>query len=172
MLSGRSWTSLVTGVLCALLMVACDADTSTSPAPAAPSDRCAPLSQRERPDFSRHAVYAAGIEKRTEDGDLRVVLIESSPIPKDTGLYTWVVEVQNAQCEPIEGASVVAEPTMPSHGHGTSPPPTSGVSLDAAGRLELTDMDLFMPGIWEVTLTVILEGESPETVRFNFDLEG
>ena len=63
--------------------------------------------------------YIAGMEKVSSEGHFRVALVESTPIPQDLTLYTWVLEVRDADGQPLDGASVVAEPTMPDHGHGT-----------------------------------------------------
>lgn len=114
--------------------------------------------------------YIAGMEKVSTDGHFRIALVESTPIPQDLTLYTWVLEVRDADGQPIDGASVVAEPTMPDHGHGTFPITTPGVASDGVGRFTLTDMDLFMAGVWQIELR-ITAGELNDTVFFHFVLD-
>ena len=114
--------------------------------------------------------YIAGMEKVSTDGHFRVALVESTPIPQDLTLYTWVLEVRDADGQPIDGASVVAEPTMPDHGHGTFPITTPGVAADGVGRFTLTDMDLFMAGVWQIELR-ITAGDVSDTAFFHFVLD-
>ena len=112
--------------------------------------------------------YVAGLEK---PGDMFTVrLVTSTPVPKDTGLYTWEVQVLDADMAPICDAEVVAEPTMPAHGHGTFPETTAGVPSDDCGY-QFPDMDLFMPGVWQIEVRVTAGGDE-DTVFYNFDLEG
>jgi hypothetical protein len=115
-------------------------------------------------------VYVAGMEQVGADGVFRVALIDSSPIPQDLTLYTWLIEVRDADGNPVEGAAVVAEPTMPDHGHGTFPITTPGVAAEGVGRFTLSDMDLFMAGVWRVELRVSA-GDLTDTIRFHFALD-
>jgi hypothetical protein len=114
--------------------------------------------------------YLAGLEKVSTDGHFRVALVESTPIPQDLTFYTWTVEVRDAQGSVLDQASVVAEPTMPEHGHGTFPVTTPGVATGEIGRFTLTDMDLFMAGTWQIELRVT-HSEVTDTVFFYFTLD-
>ena len=60
---------------------------------------------------------------------------------------------------------------MPQHGHGTTPLYTEGL-LDTSNTFTLTDMNLFMPGVWQVEITVTAEDGSVDTVSWFFDLLG
>ena len=165
-------TPLIVAMSLGLFTVtACDSETTESTSSTS-TDSCPELAPSVRHSLTDFDTYSFGMEKRSEGGTYRVLLVQSSPIPKDTGFYTWTVEVQDQNCDPLADATVVAEPRMPSHGHGTSPATTDGTPTGEDGRLELVDMDLFMPGIWEVTLTVSGGGLGDDIVRFNFDLEG
>ena len=116
-------------------------------------------------------VYIAGMEKGSTEGHFKVALISSDPIPQDLTLYTWVVELRDAAGTPLENASVIAEPTMPDHGHGTFPATTAGEAGDSTGQFVLRDMDLFMAGTWQIELR-IEQGGNSDTVFFHFYLEG
>ncbi len=115
-------------------------------------------------------LYVAGMEKVSTDGHFKVALISSDPIPQDLTLYTWVVELRDADGTPIEGGAVVAEPTMPDHGHGTFPATTTGEANDQPGQFVLRDMDLFMAGTWQIELDVS-QGDTQDTVFFAFVLD-
>lgn len=121
--------------------------------------------------------YVAGLEKSGDLGKVSVRLIESDPIPQDLTLYTWTLELRDAQGEAIDGASLIAEPTMPDHNHGTFPRFTEAVPLETAGHYELKEMDLFMAGVWQVDIEITLPSEGDaavetDSVTFRFDLEG
>jgi hypothetical protein len=115
--------------------------------------------------------YYTGLEKTSDAGLFTVRLLESSPIPQDTAVYTWRILVMDAAGAPVVGSEVVAEPTMPAHGHGTFPPTTIAEEQAENGRYELKDMDLFMPGIWRVEIR-IEAGDATDWVEYHFDLEG
>ena len=116
--------------------------------------------------------YHAGIEREGDAGLVLVRLVDSDPIPQDTGLYTWTLTVQDLAGEPLVGAVVSAEPTMPAHGHGTFPAITEATPLEEAGHFQLAGMDLFMAGVWDVALTVSLADGGSDTLTFHFRLEG
>jgi len=115
--------------------------------------------------------YYTGLEKTSDAGLFIVRLLESSPIPQDTDIYTWRILVVDAAGAPVLGSEVVAEPTMPAHGHGTFPPTTVAEEQVENGRYELKDMDLFMPGIWRVEIRIEAGGVT-DWVEYHFDLEG
>jgi hypothetical protein len=98
--------------------------------------------------------YRAGMVKRTSAGLFRVVLVSSDPIPQDLTEYTWEIEVQDAQGNALNDATLVAEPRMLEHGHGTFPAVTEGVPTGETGRFTLADMDLFMAGVWRIELRI------------------
>jgi hypothetical protein len=115
--------------------------------------------------------YLAGMTKVGADGQLQVRLVSSDPIPEFTGVYNWTVEVLDINGSVANEATVLAEPRMPEHGHGTFPATTAAEATEGTGRLILNELDLFMPGTWEVTLTISAGGLT-DTVVFAFPLEG
>jgi hypothetical protein len=115
--------------------------------------------------------YSAGMEKTSQNGHFRLALMSSDPIPQDLTDYTWVMELRDAQGEAIDGATLVAEPFMPEHGHGTFPRTTDGVPNGQPGQFTLSDLDLFMAGTWKVELR-IAAGDLSDTVFYYFTLDG
>ena len=53
---------------------------------------------------------------------------------------------------------------------GTFPITTPGVAAEGVGRFTLSDMDLFMAGVWRVELRVSA-GDLTDTIRFHFALD-
>ena len=107
--------------------------------------------------------YVAGIEKITTDGTV-VRIADASPAPPDVGVNSFVVEVDGKS-----GSEVKVRPWMPLHGHGTVP--EWYVGTETAGSWELGGVDLFMAGLWELTVTV--DSDDPATgALFRFCLEG
>lgn len=116
--------------------------------------------------------YVAGLAKEGASGVYRFVLVESAPIPKYTGPYTWTVKLTDLDGNAIEGASLVAEPRMELHAHGTFPPVFDAAPTGEPGTYTLSDMDLFMPGVWTVYLRVQDGDAVKDEVAFRFELEG
>ena len=115
--------------------------------------------------------YVVGLEKSGQAGLITVRLQESTPSPRDTGFYTWTIDIVDASGAPVTGATVQAEPTMPDHGHGTNPKYTDAVEGDP-GTYQLTEMNLFMEGIWNVAIRITMTGGEEDQVEYNFFLEG
>ena len=62
---------------------------------------------------------------------------------------------------------------MPAHGHGTSPQFTDGVeSTETPGTYSLSDMDLFMAGVWMIAIEMSTPEGVADEVVFHFMLEG
>ena len=115
--------------------------------------------------------YVTGLEKTGDNGHFVVQLIDSDPIPKDLTLYDWRVVVLDLHGDPVDGAFVEAEPRMPAHDHGTHPEFTAATAGDEPGTYDLLDLNLFMAGVWEVTIRVE-EGGMSDEVSYAFDLDG
>ena len=115
--------------------------------------------------------YVANLEKAGKAGHFTVLLVESTPIPKDIEYYSWRIQVLNSAGEAVEGATVLAEPTMPAHGHGTVPKFTPAKAGESPGVYLLEAMDLYMPGVWLITIR-IEKDELKDEVEFNFNLDG
>jgi hypothetical protein len=113
----------------------------------------------------RGEAYVPGMDRPTEDGRIDVALIEASPAPPANADNFWTIELSSEGGGPVEGAEVVAVPFMIDHGHGA---PSQVATAVGAGRYELGPLNLFMPGYWEVTLTIVPDGEEESSVVFGF----
>ena len=116
--------------------------------------------------------YVVGLEKTDDTCAGKLML--SDPIPAFIGKYTWTVQVADADGNALPDHKVEAEPTMPQHGHGTWPQFTEGAPAEDAanGEYTLTEMDLFMPGLWRVDIRVTGGDDLACKVTYWFALEG
>lgn len=125
---------------------------------------------------TRADAYSAGLEKTSTSGNLVVRLLESQPGPPQKGDNTWTLQLRNGAGSPLTGATLNVTPYMPDHGHGT---PIQAVSRElqpptAAGQYSTSPINLFMPGLWQVTITATptTAPQTPESVMFPFCIEG
>ena len=72
------------------------------------------------------------------------------------------------------GVDLRVEPTMPAHGHGTTPVPTVTPVEGQPGTFDIRPLNLFMPGLWQIRIVVSMEvgGAAVEdTMDFEFWIE-
>ena len=123
----------------------------------------------------RAQTYAAGMEQPGLAGNVRVRLVTASPAPPAKGLNAWTLQVVDAGGAPVVGAVVTVKPFMPDHGHGSSLVP-SATPTDAAGRSSVTGLELFMAGVWEVSILVALPADAgvsaTDTAKLTFCVDG
>ena len=120
-------------------------------------------------DPSEGDVFALGLERSGENVTVRFV--SADPAPPDVGDNTWTVMITDLGGSPLEAGSVELVPFMPQHGHGTQPSSFAAEPGLEPGEFMSTAIDLFMPGLWEVTFEVT-HGETTDEVSFAFCLEG
>lgn len=104
--------------------------------------------------------FETGMVLTSQDGALQLTVVTTEPNPIDRGDNTWTVALRDAAGDPVSGASVVLEPTMPGHGHGTFPATFDGTPTEEPGHFLIGPFNLMMPGTWLLTFTVIpVDGE-------------
>lgn len=114
--------------------------------------------------------YSAGMMKMGDT--VHVILLEASPAPPDVGNNTWTVRVTDMNDQALDDATVVVSPFMPEHQHGTSPPDYAATAAPGEGEIEVGPFDLFMPGLWEMTVSVTTPDGVDDEVVFRFNVEG
>jgi hypothetical protein len=119
---------------------------------------------------ARADAYRVGLEKAGATG-LRVRLMEARPGPPDRGDNLWALELVDAAGAPVTTATISARPWMPDHGHGSTPQRHAARPGATAGAWELGPFNLFMPGLWTVTLDVETPAGADAAV-FAFCIEG
>lgn len=95
--------------------------------------------------------YIAGMEKSGDDG-MMFRLVSSDPAPPSRYDNTWVIEILDGTGAPLDDADVVVTPFMPDHGHGTGFTAEVTPDPDVDGRYDVFPVNLFMPGVWEITI--------------------
>jgi hypothetical protein len=123
-------------------------------------------------DDPRQQAYAPGMQQLGASGVFTFVLVSSSPAPPAYPNDVFVLRVMDASGQPVTGATVVVEPTMPTMSHGTS---KVGVTSNPDGSYTLQPLYLFMGGLWEIAIhaTVQVDGGSQQdTTSFFFCVPG
>jgi len=119
---------------------------------------------------TRDEEFVAGMTK-TGDLGLEFVLVSSQPAPPARFDNTWVLEVHDSTGAPLDGATVEVKPFMPDHNHGTSIDTVVTPVDGMPGQYQLEPVNLFMPGVWEVTVKATPAGGSQadrDQVVFSF----
>ena len=87
----------------------------------------------------------------TDSGSLHLV-VSALPNPPVVGTDTLELTITSAADEsPQDGLTVDVAPYMPSMGHGTS---ATTVVPEGGGKYLVTNVYLFMPGVWELKTTI------------------
>jgi YtkA-like len=119
----------------------------------------------------RAMAYAAGLSATSSDGKLKASLAAAQPAPPEKGLNTWTLQLADGSGDAVSGATMTVTPWMPDHGHGSSITPQV-MPMASAGTYEVSLLDLFMPGIWQVTFAVTMPSGPDEKVTFSFCIDG
>jgi hypothetical protein len=131
-------------------------DEAPPPAPKEEEGPCA-----DGPDF-RLNMEAIG-----DEGAVKGVLIAASPAPPERNENDWTVEFRDMSDAPLSDVEItMAQPFMPAHNHDGTFDPTV-VALDEPGRFEIQDINLWMPGMWEVRFTVESASAGADYVVFD-----
>lgn len=119
---------------------------------------------------TRDEEFVAGMSKSGEAG-YAFTLVDSNPAPPDKGNNTWTLELADPGGAPVDDVTIEVEPFMPDHGHGTTVP--AAVTPMGDGVYELDPVNLFMPGLWEITLRAV-DGDDTtlDTVVYKFCVSG
>jgi hypothetical protein len=147
-----------------VLVLACGG--SGGPAPAPPvSFNCSTDSSNE--------TYTPGLPASGVDGVYDFKLMTMDPEPPSRGNNLWNVEIDSvATGQPVDGlgSNMTVTPYMPTMRHG-SPIIVDISDAGEPGMYTFTPINLWMPGIWTVTIDVVDDGsaESDKAV-YNFCL--
>lgn len=111
-------------------------------------------------------VYEAGMSRQAEPGAITVELVQSEPAPPVVRTdNTWWLRLLDSEGEPLLGAQLLVTPFMPHHQHGSA---EVVIEELGDGGYKLSPIDLFMPGVWEIPVSITPpDGETSE-MRFRF----
>lgn len=97
------------------------------------------------------------------------VSVRSDPSPPARGVNAVELFVVDQTGAPRDGLQLKIVPWMPAHGHGASVTPS--ITARGGGRYVADDVDLYMPGRWELRTTITgLEGAGEDHVAPTFDV--
>jgi len=115
-------------------------------------------------------VYAPNLEKVGANG-YTVQLMSATPAPPAKGNNSWRIHVADPTQTAADGLGIDVNPYMPAHGHST---PIEAVVTPTGdpGEYTLDPVNLFMPGIWEVTLELSSGGSAVDSVVYTFCIDG
>ena len=146
---------LFPALLCALALGACssesDDDGSTGGASAA---NCG----------GKGETFTAGMSKLGQNGKLTFVLVSSDPAPPQRYDNLWTIEVKEGDTL-LEGATITVSAKMPGHAHA---PAQVDITELGAGRYEANPVDLFMIGLWNITITATSAAGTEDSATFAF----
>jgi len=111
---------------------------------------------------------AAGLEFPCDDAACSLVFVNLEPTVPDRGDNTWTLQVA-ASAASVSGLSVA--PFMPAHQHGTAPADFEGAPV-STDTWTVGPFDLFMPGRWEVRVTVTFDDSTTSEAVTSFCVEG
>jgi hypothetical protein len=102
---------------------------------------------------TRDDEFVVGLEKLSPGG-YHFQLMQSVPAPPARHDNQWTLHIADAAGAPLAGATVTVVPFMPDHGHGTGVSTVVTESTTVVGEYDANPVNLFMPGLWEVYVTV------------------
>lgn len=126
--------------------------STSSGSPGSPIDAGTSDSVVSCQNDSRVDQYVANLAKASSDGALKVTLVSSDPAPPAVGTNTWTIKVTDGTGAPMSNAPIKLDPFMPDHGHGTSV--EAGIAAQPDGAYTITNLYLFMPGVWRLTFSL------------------
>ncbi len=135
--------------------------------------------QREHEDEDEPVVRDCSVEMRDDTYALglsrtgawaQVEFVGAEPAPPSRGDNTWTVRVLDPSGVARDDLDIDVEPYMPDHTHGSTvrcevePGPERGTYV-------LTPLNLFMPGLWDVTLRMEADDLGEDAVKFTFCID-
>jgi hypothetical protein len=109
--------------------------------------------------------YVAGRKKMGAGGKLSVTLMAAEPAPPIKGFNVWTVLVADTAGSAQAGATVKVTPWMPDHRHGPQVQPLIS-AIDPPGQYKVSQLHLFMAGLWQVTVDVTSAAGVKDAVVF------
>jgi hypothetical protein len=88
----------------------------------------------------------------TSDTGLHVEVRTAPTQPPPRGVCSVELTITDSSGAPRDGLALAIVPWMPSHDHGASVVPS--VVAEGGGRYVASNVDLFMPGRWELRTTI------------------
>lgn len=112
--------------------------------------------------------FAVGLEHPGIGGRFDFKLMSADPAPPARNLNTWVLQINAMSAgvvgAPAAGAAMTVTPYMPDHQHGAGAYTVQVMPLPDAGQYQLSQINTWMPGYWEITIDVQASGVTDSVV--------
>ena len=114
--------------------------------------------------------FTVPLVKAGASGAINFQMLSATPAPPARNTNTWLIQINAMQSgvvgSPVDGASIIATPFMPSHQHG-SPEQVVVTPAGMPGQYTLDPVFLWMPGVWETTIQVT-SGATTDSAVYRF----
>jgi hypothetical protein len=108
--------------------------------------------------------FEPGMSKLAEPGSLQLTLQAAEPSPPSVhDDNTWTLAVLDSEGSPVDGAELRVSPYMPKHQHGSAEVVIEGLG---DGAYRLSAIELSMPGVWEIPISVTPPDGEPSEAAF------
>jgi hypothetical protein len=118
--------------------------------------------------------FVVGLEHQGASTMLDFRLMSVDPAPAQRGDNTWIVQVNSMTSgvvgSPIDGATLSVSPYMPAHKHYSPITPVVTPMADP-GQYQLKPVNLWMPGVWETTITATTTTGVSDRAVYKFCIE-
>jgi hypothetical protein len=111
--------------------------------------------------------FVAGIEKAGNMSAMKFALMTADPAPPARGDNTWDLRLTDTGGTAIAGAQLLVTPFMPDHQHG-SPLAVKVEAQTTPGHYKLSPVNMWMPGLWEITIEAQTTTASTDKTVFRF----
>lgn len=112
--------------------------------------------------------FRIGLQATGREGVIVARLVDAYPSPPRIYRNDWTLDFLTPDGTAIEDLELSEVRTfMPVHGHDGGPRLPELDALDDAGRFELTGLNMWMSGPWQVQLTLASESAGDDYIVFN-----
>jgi hypothetical protein len=116
-------------------------------------------------------IFVVGLDHPGDKQIYDFKLMSATPAPparsSEGNFNTWVVQVNSMNAgvvgAPVDGATLKVTPFMPKHMHGSGVP-VEIMPLADPGQYQLSQINLWMQGVWEVTVRATVDTTTDATV--------
>jgi len=101
----------------------------------------------------RADTYVANLQKAGQTGKYTFTLVQAQPVPPAIDANQWTMKIVDSNGAPPAAPNGVGlRLCMPDHGHGSNQTPQ--FATNPSGTYTVSDVYLFMPGLWQATFAV------------------
>ena len=116
----------------------------------------------------RGDMFAVGLSHTGVNAAYKFELKSAMPAtPERQDRGTWVIAISwEATGAPVTGASLTVTPFMPDHQHGPGAYTPQVMELATPGQYQISDINTWMPGYWEVTIDAMTPDKIEDSAVF------